>query len=320
MILSFIIPTYNVCDKIDVCITSISNIPLSKTDFEVIIVDDSSTDNTLSVTENLLKENKLSYSILRQDKAGQATARNRGLALAKGKYVWMVDAVDEVIHNSLLFDTLLKDPDADLITFNYEEDWLTHIVKHEDFKEKKYVTGIKFLSQNYEKGSYLWNKIYRKDAIKDILFLDGLTHIEDMCFNIYAILEINTILCLPLVGYRYFRYPKHKLIADKLLAERKKANEDSLKVYQAIYILAKNSSEEIGELLHEILKFNILAHLFTIFINDKESTLIQYREIYRKMGLYPFAKTNNKRANFFRIIINRPLLTKVCKFFLFFNS
>lgn len=318
MLLSFIIPAYNVCDKIERCITSINSIPLNREDFEIIVVDDSSTDNTLETTEKLLKENNLCYTFLQQDKAGQATARNKGLALAKGKYVWMVDADDEIIHNTLLFDTLLKDPEADLITFNYEEDWLTHTVKHKNFKEKHYVTGIKFLSHNYEKGSYLWNKIYRKDAIKDILFIDGLTHIEDMCFNVHAIVTLKNILCLPIIGYRYYRYPKRKLVGENLITERMKANEDSLKAYQAIYELAVNSDQSAQDILYKILNFDTMAHLYSIFLNDNGVILKRYRDIYRSMGLYPFSKTTNIKANIFRMVINNPILTSILKFF--FNA
>ena len=62
MLLSFVIPTYNVGGKIEMCLTSISRISLSKDDYEVIIIDDSSTDNTIHEAEEFLIKNMLSYT------------------------------------------------------------------------------------------------------------------------------------------------------------------------------------------------------------------------------------------------------------------
>ena len=100
MLLSFVIPSYNVCEKIEKCLTSICRIPLSKDEYEIIVVDDSSTDNTISVAEDFLIENKLCYSLLKQDKKGQASARNKGIRISKGEYIWMVDSDDEILPDS----------------------------------------------------------------------------------------------------------------------------------------------------------------------------------------------------------------------------
>ena len=88
MLLSFVIPTYNVGGKIEMCLTSISRISLSKDDYEVIIIDDSSTDNTINEAEEFLSKNMLSYTILMQKKEGQAYARNKGIKISKGKYIY----------------------------------------------------------------------------------------------------------------------------------------------------------------------------------------------------------------------------------------
>ena len=317
MLLSFVIPAYNVGEKIKMCLTSISRIPLSKEEYEIIIVDDFSMDNTISVAEDFLIKNKLCYSLLRQEKEGQASARNKGVKISKGKYIWMVDSDDEILPDPSIVDVLITDSNAELITFNYEEVWSNHSSVQHKFLEKRYVTGIDFLA-NSVGGSYLWNKIYRRDAVQNIKFIEGSTHIEDMCFNVHAIVTLKNILCLPIIGYRYYRYPKRKLMGENLITERMKANEDSLKAYQAIYELAVNSDQSAQDILYKILNFDTMAHLYSIFLNDNGVILKRYRDIYRSMGLYPFSKTTNIKANIFRIVINNPILTSILKFF--FNA
>ena len=95
--------------------------------------------------------------------------------------------------------------------------------------------------------------------------------------------------------------------------ERTKANIDSLKAYHSIMELASKSNKKSQEVLYNILRFDILAHLFSIFKNDSLSVLNEYIKIYRDMGMYPCEKTASRRANLFRIIINRPWLIKIMK-------
>ena len=314
MLLSFIIPTYNVSNKIELCLKSISNIPLRKKDYEIIVIDDSSTDDTVEISEKFLKENKLNYTLLQQKKSGQASARNKGLDVAKGKYIWMIDSDDEIVSNWEIWNSVISDTNIELITFNYEEIWLKKTIIQQKFQKKQYVSGVDFLA-NSKGGSYLWNKIYHRGTIRNIRFIEGSTHIEDMCFNVHAIINISSILCLPVTGYKYYRYPKRKLKGKDLLIERSKANADSFKAYQSINELVLRTDNRTQEILYSILGFEILAHLYSIFKNDAYSVLLKYKEHYRSMGLFPCVKGKNFKANLFRIIVNNSWLTQIVHYF-----
>lgn len=90
MLLSFVIPTYNVGGKIEMCLTSISRISLSKDDYEVIIIDDSSTDNTINEAEEFLSKNMLSYTILMQKRKVKHLQEIKELRFLKGNiYGWL---------------------------------------------------------------------------------------------------------------------------------------------------------------------------------------------------------------------------------------
>ncbi|EHA1098367.1 TPA: glycosyltransferase family 2 protein [Vibrio alginolyticus] len=94
--LSVIIPAYNVEDYIEECLDSILNQNIEGV--EVIIVDDGSKDETLSKAKRYERSN---VKVVSQLNAGQSSARNRGLKLAAGKYIWFVDSDDVVSSNSI---------------------------------------------------------------------------------------------------------------------------------------------------------------------------------------------------------------------------
>lgn len=93
MKVSVIVPAYNVADRLPVCIDSL--LAQTETDFEVIIVDDGSTDRTAIVADAFAIQDQR-VRCLRQDNAGVSAARNRGLNAARGMFVAFADADDYV--------------------------------------------------------------------------------------------------------------------------------------------------------------------------------------------------------------------------------
>ena len=100
MKLSIIIPAYNAALYIGKCIKSCEKQDLSQDVYEIIVVDDGSTDNTKDCVGHLQKDfNNIIY--IYQGNARQGTARNNGLKHAHGKYIWFVDADDWIEDNCL---------------------------------------------------------------------------------------------------------------------------------------------------------------------------------------------------------------------------
>lgn len=97
---SLVIPVYNTQSYVERCIRSCEtqDIPLSA--YELIIINDGSTDNSLFVVESLSEEfpNLVIYS---QENSGLSSARNKGLSLAKGEYIWFIDSDDWIESNCL---------------------------------------------------------------------------------------------------------------------------------------------------------------------------------------------------------------------------
>lgn len=96
--ISVVVPIYNVCDYLDRCLTSLRE--QSFTDFEVLMVDDGSTDQSAKVARSFAQKDKR-FIYIYQDNAGQGSARNHGIRLAKGEYFCFVDS-DDYVHSHFL--------------------------------------------------------------------------------------------------------------------------------------------------------------------------------------------------------------------------
>lgn len=97
--ISVIVPVYNAEKYLRECIESIVNQNESFSDFELILVDDGSTDNSLKICHEYEKKHDL--TVISQENKGPAAARNNGLKKAAGKYILFVDSDDYIESNSL---------------------------------------------------------------------------------------------------------------------------------------------------------------------------------------------------------------------------
>ena len=98
--ISIIVPMYNVAPFIEECLQSIWNQDLSENEYEVVIINDGSTDDSLSLAQKVCS-NHSNVHILSQENKGLSEARNAGFAKAQGDYIWFVDADDWIAPNCL---------------------------------------------------------------------------------------------------------------------------------------------------------------------------------------------------------------------------
>ncbi|MCQ2311420.1 MAG: glycosyltransferase [Paludibacteraceae bacterium] len=96
MTLSFIVPMYKVECFVKECIESILAIPLAPSDYEIIAVDDGSPDQSADIIQSLMPSHPQIH-LIRQTNQGLSAARNNGLKVAQGEYVWFVDSDDRII-------------------------------------------------------------------------------------------------------------------------------------------------------------------------------------------------------------------------------
>ena len=146
-IISFILPAYNVDKYIESCILSIETQDLPMDQYEVIVVNDGSTDSTLEVIQKLA----LLYSnirIINQQNQGLSVARNNGVKLACGNYIWFVDSDDTISCNCLsALISVMKTKNLDALAVGPSLAFKQEFIK--PFEESKYVSvvynGLDFL-------------------------------------------------------------------------------------------------------------------------------------------------------------------------------
>ena len=178
MFFSIIIPTYNREDLIEEAVKSV--IQQTFLDWELIIIDDGSTDGTKEVVEPYLKDKRVKY--LFQKNAERSAARNNGIGKSKGKYICFLDSDDTFISNHLLvfYDLILNDSSKNEFLYSlktgdtftqrenkFEEVFLSNIhsqqvcIKRTLFETNKYNPNI-----NIGEDKELWMRIILETNIK----------------------------------------------------------------------------------------------------------------------------------------------------------
>lgn len=190
MKLSIIIPAFNTEAVISRCLKSVFEQNLSESDYEIIIVDDGSTDDTYSVIESHIGYNNI--KLLRQKNQRQGAARNNALKIAQGEYIWFVDSDDFIESNCLLYlYKVAKENNLDLLFFNHYRltDGNKLLLQVQFQKQEIYSKVMSGKDIINHRSIYLGPCfcLYRKEYLDlyDIRFKEGLTY-EDNEFMIRA--------------------------------------------------------------------------------------------------------------------------------------
>lgn len=169
--ISVIIPIYNVGEYLTRCLSSVSY--QSFKNFEVIMVDDGSTDNSPQIAKEF--ENKCkNFRLVHNHKKGVSSARNLGVSLARGEYIAFIDSDDYVDINYLkyLYNTA-KENDADVVHCNYGlyyiESGLVRpvVIRKPRAKVMSNIEMVQNTVADFSMRSYLWNKLWRKSLFTE---------------------------------------------------------------------------------------------------------------------------------------------------------
>ena len=223
--ISVVIPLYNVEKYIAECLDSV----LAQTfqDFEVIVVDDCSTDNSVAIVESYAEKfgGRLKLPRMKKNTGGAGLPCNKGIELARGEYIYFIDPDDAITPTALeeLY-TAAKKFDADVI---HCEKWYlvpdrfwydTEIKKRikpssHPAGEKIFITQPTFLTDDLEQRVMdfskawlawgMWNQLIRRDFIVKNKITFGNFITQDMIFTICEICCAKKYLVVPNVVYFY---------------------------------------------------------------------------------------------------------------------
>ena len=207
---SIIIPLYNSEDNIYECLKSAMN--QTAKNIEIIVVNDGSTDKSGEISEQLANSDQR-VTVIHQENLGAGPARNKGMEMAKGEYLYFLDS-DDKINPKLVEENLkiLVQSEVDILIFGYtkkEKSAGKKIDVNTRLKDCKLDSKQeirKNLCEIFERGATfaVWNKIFRRKLIeKNSVRYPNMKRNQDMAFTLDAIKYANSIT---VNSSRYYNY------------------------------------------------------------------------------------------------------------------
>ena len=169
LLLTYIIPLYNTEHYVLRCLHSIVNQQLWPDDYEVLVVDDGSTDGSRAVVEAFIQDYP-QVKLITQENSGVSAARNFALNRARGRYIMFVDSddrlEDDVVHRLVQHAV---DDDLDVLSFNYCcEDSQGNVLSHtrdDNYGSTPVMTGCDFLD-GHSMTPYVWRFLIKRDYLE----------------------------------------------------------------------------------------------------------------------------------------------------------
>lgn len=201
--ISVIIPIFNSESYLHHCLDSILN--QSFRDLEIILVDDGSTDSSGTLCDDYARKDCRCH-VIHQENKGQWAARNTGLDAATGEFVFFIDS-DDYCHQDtlkLMYATLDSHPECDCAVGHLRATQDYEIMAPQLASSYQVKTQAELLEHffSYPGGilTMMWNKLYRKDFIRD-LKVNRYMRAEDYDFNLRAYLLLNAAAILDAETY-----------------------------------------------------------------------------------------------------------------------
>lgn len=215
MKLSIIVPIYNVAPYLRKCVDSLLAQDIS--DYEIILVDDGSTDDSGAIADELVHAfslsplaSRLQLRVIHQSNAGLSAARNTGIAVAQGEYIIFVDSDDYLQPNVLgtLMEQVERD-NLDVLRFNYQnvnEQYKVFLpfknAKRDVDYSEDVVDGETFLNKRLGPACYAVMFVVRREIVLQEQFTPNI-YFEDTDWTPRMLIKAKRVASTPLVVYNY---------------------------------------------------------------------------------------------------------------------
>jgi len=212
--ISIIIPVYNVEKYLAECLDSCINQTLK--DIEIICVDDASPDNSIKILEEYQQKDSRIRIFKQEKNKKQGAARNKGLEVATGEYVWFVDSDDYVDTKAcqILYDAI-KEFNVDMLCFSAIQ--FSENDEMRKFFYPKHFQGVQLNKIYYPKTNWKEITFYnlnvivpayitKKNVIQNFKFREGVFY-EDQDFTPILLASVNSFCYIPYTAYFYRTNP-----------------------------------------------------------------------------------------------------------------
>lgn len=311
--ISIIIPLYNVEFFIVECLESV--ISQTYKDIEIVLVNDNSTDNTIILVEKFFSNlSNIKYKIIHHDKnLGLSSARNTGLNVASGDYIYFLDGDDILETTALenLYRAITSDYYAIAISYFtkytegkrevYHEEWLfdnPRVIEPQDFADKMLTEKCNFAATA---------KLYKKEVLNDVRFRSGIRN-EDTLFivDLFPFIEQNQYKCIEIPDYSYYYRMRPGSICNN---PKRPLQMDVLYNYDVAIEACKGKVDTIEWLKQRQLDF--IFDLAFRFLKDRNSDGSLYKEICKATDRFnvSYVKATRNKSQYKSFLVLKYLPT-----------
>lgn len=325
MLLSYVIPMYNVENDVIMCLESIYRQGLPINTFEVICIDDGSHDKTYDVVAAFGKE-KNNLVLRKIQNSGQSVARNMGLEIAKGEYIYFVDSDDFLADGMLsnFLDRVVK-RNADMVFVDYSEgpiETLSSTASHADYSDQEITDGRTYFLHNFVHNS-LWTVLLRRNFLMEnhLRFPEG-RFCEDGMFMINCICHAETCTRYSVDVYRYVHRANSTVNNMNRDHQMKMIDDFEYTIDYLNQFIQDKSLQDNPDFLKALVD---RRNGYTFFLQirmiragvsvEKRKRILSHLE---QIGCFPYDGINNaygrRMQMLSKLIMNKPVFAMMCDF------
>ena len=266
--LSIIVPVYKVEEYIGQCLRSIFDGGAEESQYEVIVVNDGTPDNSMSIVEEICEGHE-NVKIVEQENHGLSVARMVGLDRAEGEYVWFVDSDDWLRSGGTksILDLLFEHPGCDVYTMPLI--WVNKSIEERDFfiDENILYDGKKLMNTPFP----LWaiqRHIIRRSLFekKSLFFPVGLLHEDEYFYRVLFYYSRRVLLLKD--SYYFYRQREGSIMSNRSI----RSSFDMVSIYNYLkrFLLSEVEGNDTRLFQRDIVSFLIRAYKDSLKIKGEE--------------------------------------------------
>lgn len=315
MKLSIIVPIYNVAPYLRKCVDSL--LVQDITDYEIILVDDGSTDDSGAIADEIVREamgngqwaidnetncqspiaNRPTLRVIHQSNAGLSAARNTGIVAAQGEYILFVDSDDCLQPNTLgaLLEQAERDQ-LDVLRFRYQnvKESGEVFVPHEGMKtnyndySSTPTDGLTFLNERMWVQCYVVQFLVKTEIVRQELFTPGI-YFEDVDWTPRMLLRAKRVASTDLVVYNYLWREGSITLSQKDIKKMRKQLQNKLDLIGKLNTLGDGvACRRWFDGMNSGLVINVVGIIAQYFYADRK----EYIKQIKSFGVLPLKNIN----------------------------
>lgn len=311
-LVSIIIPIYNSQNKIRKTIQSVVNQTYSN--LQILLIDDGSTDQSLSICHHF-KNFDERIEIYTGENKGVSHARNVGLKVSKGKYIYFIDSDDYIKISTI--ETLVMNMErynADISIVGYSMYWANG--KIQPMSNPKLIKVLEhelalraWFSSNLFKG-FMWDKMFKSELFKDVTFPENISYMEDVYVGNKLFLKSRKVVYSGENLYMY--YQSESNITNSSFKKEYLQGLDSIKFM--VEVSKKNKGKYDEEVYSRLLQtsYDFIEKIYASNLEKEyEDELEELLITIKKHQQYIFSKYIKKVNTFFMFLLTKGISPKI---------